>query len=296
MARIRIRPSIIVDVEYPGGRKRRYRGRNLFTDYGLWLLMFWAFGECQTSPDPQGSGGWNTNWSGGNFAYLGPFTRYNDGVNVYPSPWDLNTNGSTGPANNIGSGGTNSGLTLRVISGIQTTNSPWQFSINASGLSASTNYPLQSFGLLPGLGAILVATSDSTPVSETQMVWPSGTTCLWANSDSGVSVSTATTWTLTGSTTSPTPPVATWVFQDINTASTAISIQSFGWTVPWVVGSVSSGAAPVQQARPSSVYTSGSGTNLVNWPIISKVIPSGAPISVPAGGKLTVTYTFTLTN
>jgi hypothetical protein len=295
MARIRIRPSILVEVEHPNGKVRRYRGRNLFTDYGLWLLMFWAFGQCQVSPSPGSTQGWNTNWSGSNFVFLGPGTRYNDGVNVYPSPHDLNNGPTSGPAYNV-SNTSNSGLSLGLGTGINTTSGPWSFVTGSSSLATGSTYILESFGLLPALGAILVATSDSSPVSETQMVWPSGTTCLWAITDSGVSVSTATTWTLTGSTTSPTPPVASWVFQDTNTASTAISIQSFGWTVPFTVGSVSSNTAPTAQSRPSSVYTTGSGTNLSNWPIISKVIPSGAPISVPAGGKLTVTYTFTLSN
>jgi hypothetical protein len=295
MARIRIRPSILVEVEHPNGKVRRYRGRNLFTDYGLWLLMFWAFGQCQVQPSPDSNQGWNTNWSGSSFVFLGPATRYNDGVNVYPSPRDLNFNNTTGPANSVSATG-NGGLALTTASGINTTGGPWSISGGASGIAYQTSDIIESFGLLPALGAILVATSDSSPVSETQMVWPSGTTCLWAITDSGVSVSTATTWTLTGSTTSPTPPVASWVFQDTNTASTSISIQSFGWTVPFTVGSVSSNTAPTAQNKPSSVYATGSGTNLTNWPIISKVIPSGAPISVPAGGKLTVTYTFTLSN
>jgi hypothetical protein len=259
MSALKMNWNMILEIRDPRGRVRRYRGHNTVTDYGLFLFMNIVFGGIAA---PKGSGTPS--------ASLPPTTRYNDGVNVYPSLYDLGGNTNLNAYAN-----------------------PWNpNTVSGQALTSNPYYGL--FGANGGL--ILVATNDSTSPSETQFTWPSGTTCLWTSSATTVSTSSANDkWTTTGSQTGATPPQATFVLTDSATAISALTIQSVGWTAPFLPGSVSGNTAPTVQPNPTPAWTSSTPTSIANWPIISKVIPSGAPISVAAGSTMAITYIFTVT-
>lgn len=260
---IGLRVTTILEITDPSGQKRRYSGHNIVTDYGLFLIMQVVFGAIQ-APSMPGSGVTTT------MARLGGGTRYNDGTNVYPSLRDL--------------GGNNGVLTnpFDSTTGVQTTGTLTTSAFN---------------GLFGGsTGLILVATSDSSAPSEIQFTWPANTTCIWASSNSTTSTSSSNdSWTTSGSTLGATPPQARFVITDSTTAANAVTIQSMGWTAPFLPGSVASATAPTPQPAPTTAWTSTSPTNIGGWPIFSKVIPSGAPISVAAGSTIAATYIFTLT-
>jgi hypothetical protein len=289
MSFIRVRGRVRIVVGEPGGKSRHIECDNLFTDYGLFLLMFWLFGTASKptvgSTNPTGTYG------------IGDGTRYNDGVNVYPSPFDGNSNSLSGPASGVaftnGFGQDRVTMNNTASSGI-VSNYP-QLGIDAAAIS---NSPQATYLLGPfsWMGAILMATNDSTNPSETSMVFGSGVYALWSNMDAGVSVAVTSAWTLSGSTTTSTPPTAQWVFTNTNAAKAAMTIYSFAWTLPFKVGSVTAGTGPTQQTSLSTVYSSGTGTSLTGWPIIAKVTLQ-TPIQVAAGGKLSVvTYSFQLAN
>jgi hypothetical protein len=284
-------PNLIVRVREPSGRIRRYTGHNMFTDYGLFLLMYWAFGTASVptvgNPSPSGTYG------------IGDGTRYTDGVNVYPSPFDGNDNSLSGPVSGqsfqSGFVGNTSGSTISLnnTASSGSVSNYQQIGVTVSNTSYTGLKYTYLLGPLAWLGAILVATNDGSSPSETSMVFGSSVYALWSNMDSSVTPSSASSWSLSGSTSSPSPPFASWTFVSSSPASTSLTIQSFAWTLPFVVGSVSAKTAPTQQTSLTTAYTNGgSGTQLSGWPIISKVLPSSGAISVPAGSKLSVTYQF----
>jgi hypothetical protein len=255
--------TTIVEITDPRGRTKRYRGHNTVTDYGLFLAMQVLFGAIQ-APSMPGASATLT------LARVGGATRYNDGTNVYPSLHDLGAN--NGAATN-----------------------PWD---SASGIQTSgTLITAATNGLFGGgSGLLLVATSDSSAPSETQFAWPTGTQAIWSSTSSTASTSPSNDqWTLTGSTNGATPPQAKFVIADSTVAANAVTIQSMGWTAAFTLGSVSGATAPTAQAAPTTAWTSTTPTVIAGWPIFSKVIPSGAPISVAAGSTIAATYIFTLT-
>lgn len=250
--------TTILRIKGPDGRVRRFRGHNTVTDYGLFLTMQAVFGAI-VGPSMAGTAG---------TVSLGPATRYNDSSSVYPSLYDLG--GNMGGAAN-----------------------PWtnQSGVGTGILASSYN------GLMGGsTGLLLVATSDASAPSETQFTWPANTTCVWSSTASTVSTSAANqSWTTSGSTSGATPPQAKFVLSDSATATSALTIQSMGWTGAFTLGSVAGATAPTAQPAPTPAWTSGTPTDVGGWPIFSKVIPSGAPIAVASGSTMAATYIFTLT-
>jgi hypothetical protein len=259
-ANARVSANVILKITDPDGRVRRFAGHNVVTDYGLFLLMQFMLGSVLAQP-AQGA---SANVS------LGPATRWNDGTYVYPSLYDMGAN--------------------TALSGTQTFASTSGV-VTASGFGGGFTHGLFGYGT----GTILVATSDSSAPSETQFQWPSNTTCIWASSQSTVSTSASNdSWTTSGSTSGATPPQAKYVFTDTATAASAVTIQSMGFTLAFTPGTVSPATNPTAQAAPTPQWVSATPTNIQTWPIISKVIPSGAPISVAAGSTMAATYIFTV--
>jgi hypothetical protein len=254
--------TTILEIRDPRGRVRRYRGHNTVTDYGLFLAMQALFGGIQ-APAMPGTG------QATSLVTLGAATRYNNGTNVFPSLYDLGGNNGVASNNWLNNSGVGTG---ELLSGVYN-------------------------GILGGqTGLLLVATSDSSAPSETQFSWPSGTSCIWTSTASTVTTAAANnSWTTAGSTSGATPPQAKFVLTDSATATSALTIQSMGWTAAFTLGTVSPATAPTAQPAPTPAWTSGTPTNIGGWPIFSKVIPSGAPISVASGSTMAATYIFTLT-